>query len=95
MNSKERHRNSAGEVVTTLREQNRTWRHQNLLMAWQTEVQTLQQMAMQPGLDPVVAKDLRDRVIQILGTPPMYLMSHQPWSKEVAAKHRIACSLGV
>ena len=30
----------------------------------------MQQLAMQPGLDPVVAKELRDRVMLVVGNPP-------------------------
>ena len=55
----------------SMNEQNSQWRRQNDLFAWQTQVQVLQQLAMQPGLEPGEARDLRQRVIELLSTPPL------------------------
>ncbi len=59
------------DLNKSMQEQNSQWTRQNDLLAWQTQVQVLQQLAMQPGLEPGEARDLRQRVIALLSTPPL------------------------
>ena len=61
----------AMDMQKSMQEQNNQWTRQNDLFTWQTQVQVLQQLAMQPGLEPGEARDLRQRVIALLSTPPV------------------------
>jgi len=58
------------EVAGMMREQNAEWRHQNAVLTWQTQVQALQHMAMQPGLEPTMAEELRRQVLSLVSNPP-------------------------
>ena len=58
------------DLQKNMNEQNNQWKRQNDLFAWQTQVQVLQQLAMQPGLEAGDARDLMHRVIALLSAPP-------------------------